>query len=162
MQEFFDEWQPETENTTRVFAQLTDAALDQKVTAEGRTLRTLAWHIVCSISQLTARLGFDLEGPSEDAAEPDSADGIRGGYAQLTASLNRQLQDRWTDDALKTENDMFGELWTNGKTLGVMLIHQVHHRAQMTVLMRQAGLRVPGIYGPSREEWSAYGRPPLR
>ncbi|MBI2416475.1 MAG: hypothetical protein HYV28_00920 [Ignavibacteriales bacterium] len=29
----------------------------------------------------------------------------------------------------------------------------------MTVLMRQAGLKVPGAYGPSREEWAAYGMP---
>jgi uncharacterized damage-inducible protein DinB len=27
----------------------------------------------------------------------------------------------------------------------------------MTVLMRQAGLAVPGVYGPAREEWAAYG-----
>jgi hypothetical protein len=29
----------------------------------------------------------------------------------------------------------------------------------MTVLMRQAGLKVPGIYGPAKEEWSIYGAP---
>jgi len=39
-------------------------------------------------------------------------------------------------------------------------LHQTHHRAQMTVLMRQAGLKVPGVYGPSREEWSQMGMPP--
>jgi uncharacterized damage-inducible protein DinB len=27
----------------------------------------------------------------------------------------------------------------------------------MTVLMRQAGLKVPGIYGPSYEEWLQFG-----
>jgi hypothetical protein len=27
------------------------------------------------------------------------------------------------------------------------------------VLMRQAGLNVPGVYGPSREEWTAYNMP---
>jgi hypothetical protein len=30
----------------------------------------------------------------------------------------------------------------------------------MTVLMRQAGLKVPGVYGPSREEWSQFGMQP--
>jgi len=30
----------------------------------------------------------------------------------------------------------------------------------MTVLMRQAGLDVPGVYGPARQEWAAYGVPP--
>jgi len=30
------------------------------------------------------------------------------------------------------------------------------------VLMRQAGLRVPGVYGPAKEEWESYGmEPPL-
>ena len=27
----------------------------------------------------------------------------------------------------------------------------------MTVLLRQAGLTVPGIYGPAKEGWAAYG-----
>lgn len=27
----------------------------------------------------------------------------------------------------------------------------------MTVLMRQAGLPVPGIYGPAKEEWTTFG-----
>jgi len=26
-------------------------------------------------------------------------------------------------------------------------------------LMRQAGLKVPGIYGPSKEEWALMGMP---
>jgi uncharacterized damage-inducible protein DinB len=35
--------------------------------------------------------------------------------------------------------------------------HEVHHRGQMTVLMRQAGLPLHGFYGPSRDEWVAMG-----
>ena len=27
----------------------------------------------------------------------------------------------------------------------------------MTVLMRQAGLTVPGVYGPAKEEWAVAG-----
>jgi len=41
-----------------------------------------------------------------------------------------------------------------------LITHQAHHRGQMTVLMRQAGLKVPGVYGPAREEWAAMGMPP--
>ena len=47
--------------------------------------------------------------------------------------------------------------WTKGQALSVLLVHQIHHRGQMTVLMRQAGLKVPGIYGPALEEWERYG-----
>lgn len=43
---------------------------------------------------------------------------------------------------------MYGEIWARGLTLFYLITHQAHHRGQMTVLMRQAGLPVPGIYGP--------------
>jgi uncharacterized damage-inducible protein DinB len=39
--------------------------------------------------------------------------------------------------------------------------HLIHHRGQLTVLMRQAGLKVPGVYGPAREEWAAMGMQPM-
>ena len=32
-----------------------------------------------------------------------------------------------------------------------LLHHEIHHRGQMTVLMRQAGLKLPGVYGPSAD-----------
>ena len=54
---------------------------------------------------------------------------------------------------------MYGEQWPRGTTLLALILHQTHHRAQMTVLMRQAGLAVPGLYGPAREEWAAMGLP---
>ena len=57
---------------------------------------------------------------------------------------------------------MYGETWINGDTLSALVDHQIHHRGQITVLMRQAGLKVPGIYGPSREDWNKIGmKPPL-
>jgi uncharacterized damage-inducible protein DinB len=38
------------------------------------------------------------------------------------------------------------------RILHALVLHQVHNRGQMTVLMRQAGLVLPGVYGPTREE----------
>ncbi|MFN7118131.1 MAG: DinB family protein, partial [Saprospiraceae bacterium] len=43
----------------------------------------------------------------------------------------------------------------------VLVKHQAHHRAQMTVIMRILGMKVPGIYGPSSEEWAALGIPAM-
>jgi uncharacterized damage-inducible protein DinB len=54
---------------------------------------------------------------------------------------------------------MYGMTWTKGTVLVSLITHQAHHRGQMTVLMRQAGLKVPGVYGPAREEWAAMGMP---
>ena len=54
---------------------------------------------------------------------------------------------------------MFRSVWKKGQVLTVLIRHQIHHRAQMTVLIRQAGLKVPGVYGPSREEWELMKMP---
>ena len=55
---------------------------------------------------------------------------------------------------------MYGATWPRSFTLFVLIGHEIHHRGQMTVLMRQAGLKVPGIYGPSYEEWVNYKMQP--
>jgi uncharacterized damage-inducible protein DinB len=54
---------------------------------------------------------------------------------------------------------VFGKTWRRGFTLTILVHHEIHHRGQMTVLMRQAGLRPPAIYGPVREDWATTGVP---
>lgn len=54
-----------------------------------------------------------------------------------------------------------GVKWQNGASLRFAVMHQAHHRGQMTVLMRQAGLTVPEIYGPTYESWIEKGMEPL-
>jgi uncharacterized damage-inducible protein DinB len=60
---------------------------------------------------------------------------------------------------LNDDISAYGQTWKKGMILKMLNGHQIHHRGQMTVLMRQAGLKVPGVYGPSKEEWAAYGMP---
>ena len=155
--DFLTDWEAESGKTRRILEAVTDEALAVKVTPEGRTVRTLAWHLVTSLSEMMGRVGFRLEGPAEDAPEADSAAAILDGYAALSGSLDRQIREHWTNESLAVTNDMYGEHWPNAKTLQVLIRHEVHHRAQLTVLLRQAGVKVPGIYGPSREEWGAFG-----
>ena len=57
---------------------------------------------------------------------------------------------------------MYGEKWPRGMSLSALMAHETHHRGQMTVLMRQAGLPVPGVYGPAKEEWAAMGAPAMQ
>ncbi len=52
---------------------------------------------------------------------------------------------------------MYGESWPRGVTLMILIAHETHHLGQITVLLRQAGRSVPGIMGPSKEEWARFG-----
>lgn len=150
-------WQQESTDTSRVLAQLTDATLGQAVVPGGRTLGRLAWHLVGTIREMPERMGLVVDGPSEERPIPGSAASIREAYDRASRSLLELVEREWDDASLATEHDMYGERWTRAFALTVLVHHQIHHRGQMTVLMRQAGLTVPGIYGPSREEWAQWG-----
>ena len=56
-----------------------------------------------------------------------------------------------TDEELLEEINGFGGPVVRGKFLRALIDHQTHHRGQMTVLIRQAGLPVPGVLGPTKE-----------
>ena len=159
IQDFLDDWKRENDATLKVFKNLTDSSLMQKVTPEGRSLGFLAWHIVLSLGEMGDKAGLQVIAPAEDTPEPTSAAVIVSSYENAGASFATEVKNKWNDDMLLEEIEMYGQKWTRGATLAALRTHQIHHRAQMTVLMRQAGLKVPGIYGPSREEWSQMGIP---
>jgi uncharacterized damage-inducible protein DinB len=74
--------------------------------------------------------------------------------------LADQIGAKWKDATLMQEKNFYGMMWKLGMMLDILIRHEVHHRGQMTVLMRQAGLKVPGVYGPAKEEWANYGMKP--
>jgi uncharacterized damage-inducible protein DinB len=158
--EFEYTWSQEIEATQKIFKHLTDRSLSQAVGPEGRTLGRLAWHITTAIPEMMTRTGLTLAGPHPDDPVPSSAKAIFTAYNSAAISLLEQIKSKWTNASLQVEDEMYGEKWKRGQTLMSLIFHQIHHRGQMTVLMRQAGLDVPGIYGPARQEWSAFGMSP--
>lgn len=156
IEDFVTVWKNESASTKALFVALSDSALPQAITAEHRDLGRLAWHITTTIREMMERTGLHVHGPGEDAVAPAASAEIVREYTQSSESLVSALES-WTDADLVVEDPMYGEPWKRALTLQILLLHQTHHRGQMTVLMRQAGLRVPGMYGPSKEDWTKYG-----
>jgi uncharacterized damage-inducible protein DinB len=150
-------WDQETEATRKLYAHLTDASLRQPIAVDHRTLGRIAWHVVTMMPDMLRRAGLPVEGITEHAPVPASAAAIHQGYEVTARSVRTAVTSAWTDAMLEEEQNLFGEAWKNGFTLLALVLHQAHHRGQMTVLMRQAGLTVPGMYGPAREEWAQWG-----
>jgi uncharacterized damage-inducible protein DinB len=157
--EFEKYWKHESEATRKLLEQLTDKSLSQAVAPEDRTLGRMAWHLVTTIPEMAGRTGLCIAGPKHTDPLPSTAAAILLGYNLAAQSVLDQVKAKWKDSTLGQEDDMYGERWKRGETLASLIAHQTHHRGQMTVLMRQAGLKVPGVYGPAREEWVAYGMP---
>ena len=160
--DFKSDWQQETQSTLKIFHSLTDASLSQKVTSSGRSLGFLAWHITLTLGEMGRRAGLRVSGPEENAPVPVNAKALAEAYEISAHSVLDQVASNWTDEALNDSVAMYGEQWKRGFALSSLLRHQTHHRGQMTVLMRQAGLRVPGVCGPSHEEWAQWGMPAMQ
>lgn len=160
IREFEQTWSRETESTLKLLRALTDASLARAVGPDDRTLGRMAWHIAGSIPEMMNRTGLSVGGPGDREPVPTSAAEIVAAYETAARSLLEAVKQNWTDATLSVVDDMYGEKWPRGVTLQILLDHQTHHRGQMTVLMRQAGLVVPGVYGPAREEWAGFGAPP--
>jgi uncharacterized damage-inducible protein DinB len=155
---FLTSWEYESSSTLKILEKLTDESLQQQVYPGGRTLGRLANHILESLTELPSKLKLGIE---EKHADFNTAEEIVRHYKQDSDNLVAAIKEKWTDADLFEKNNMYGEEWPNGISLNVLIMHQCHHRGQMTVLMRQAGLEVPGIYGPAKEEWSAMGMTPM-
>ncbi len=162
LEDFYKDWAYEMEATGKVMSALTDASLAQRITPEGRSLGELAWHIAETPSEMMTQAGLPIQVTHEGQEIPASAAEIAATYAKAAQAVVDQLKVHWTDAMLLDEVPMYGESWTRGTVLDALMGHQNHHRGQMTVLMRQAGLTVPGVYGPAKEEWAAYGMPAPR
>jgi uncharacterized damage-inducible protein DinB len=157
--DFQKAWDQERDATLKVLRALSDASLAQAVTKDDRTLGRLAWHLATTLGEMMERTGLTVGGPSHESRPPASAAAIVAAYETAAQAVADGVSS-WTDATLEAEDDMYGEKWPRGQTLQALVAHQAHHRGQMTVLMRQAGLKVPGVYGPAREEWTTYGMQP--
>lgn len=158
--DFTTEWLKEAHITEQVMNALTDDSLKTAMTEQHRTLGQLAWHLVMSIQYMTM-LGLQLEGPSRRQKIPDSAAEITDSYRRIRHALLDAVQSQWSEEDLRATREFDGEPWTNAAFLHFTLVHQAHHRGQMTVLMRQAGLRIPELYGPTYDSWIDKGMDPL-
>jgi uncharacterized damage-inducible protein DinB len=146
-------------STRRILGTLTDENLSRRA-GEYRTLGQVAWHIVATIPEMMNPVGLGLSSVDPATDPPTTAAQIQEAYDRVIIELGEALKAGWSDATLGKSDVLYGEEWTRGRTVRVLLDHETHHRGQMTVLLRLLGERVPGIYGPSREEWVQYGQEP--
>ena len=162
IEDFKKDWEYEAESTGKILNALTDESLAQKVTPDGRSLGFLGWHLTQTLGEMLGLVGLKIDAPGFDRECPTKASEIAAAYEKAAKSVTDEVTGNWSDETLLQEDNMYGETWARGLTLFYLIAHQAHHRGQMTVLMRQAGVPVPGVYGPAKEEWAAMGAPAMQ
>jgi len=162
IQDFVTDWQHESANTVKIFSGITEETKAVKINPNIRSLERLAWHITETITEMGTKAGLFDENPLEHQPTPVTMAQLTATYQEYNQRLAKAVQNRWTNESLTEEVPMYGESWSKGTVLSVLIAHEAHHRSQMTIIMRMVGLPVPGLYGPSQEEWAAMGMPAMQ
>lgn len=155
--DFIREWNKEAILTQNVLDGLTDDSLKQLVYPEGRTLGRIAWHLITSIPEYLAHFGLKIDRVENAENVPTSAKEIAETFKNVSSYASQVIEQQWTDESLKEVQTAFGREESNATIIMGLIKHIVHHRGQVTVLMRQAGIKPFGVYGPPKEDWIHLG-----
>ncbi|MGD6777950.1 DinB family protein [Sutcliffiella horikoshii] len=153
--DFLNEWKQEAAVTQKVLDVLTDESLNQEVSPGLYSVGSLAWHITGSAYYFPAQVGIKFEVPDLQKETPKSAAEISETYKTVSQRFTQAFSEQITDETMNKMVNLFGGDMPLQAVFRLLIQHQAHHRGQLTVLMRQADLKVPGVYGPSKEEWEA-------
>ena len=150
VQDFINDWEFAAQGTEAVLQSVTDDKMGQAIVSGHSTLGWLGYHLVVTPAFITGLVGLDIK--ASLSAEPKHAQDNVTAYRQMVADVKQAVAENLSDEALTEEVDGFGKKMPRGAILQQLIEHQTHHRGQMTVLLRQAGLHVPGIMGPTLEQ----------
>lgn len=158
-QALLPEWDHEMRNTRRVLERIHDEKASFRPHERSWSMIELATHLarlpLWAVGALTTD-ELDLDGTPrgdafESAAEMLTAFERNAQAARdaIAASTDEQLRSPWS---LKRSGQVLFTMPKTSVLRGFVMNHMIHHRGQLTVYLRLAGLKVPGIYGESADE----------
>lgn len=112
----------------------------------------LVRHIVESPGRILAFTPCDPEERLPRSFAPRAPSDWTPGYLRMAETLRDLLAEGPATDDLEARDTVYDRDWPRGRTLGILLAHEIHHRGQLALLLRLQGGRVPAIYGPSADE----------
>ncbi len=152
------ELEQEAQTTRRVLERVPADRLGWKPHDKSMSLGQLALHVAIvpgAIARIARLSPFPL--PEFTQPSPASVDELLPALEQSVATAREVLQGM--------DDRGLGEMWratAGGQDVmalpvgallrSIMLNHWYHHRGQLSVYLRQVGVAVPAIYGPSADE----------
>jgi uncharacterized damage-inducible protein DinB len=152
------ELEQEAHTTRRVLERVPDNQLAWRPHDKARTLGELALHIaivpgaiatLASESQIQAPTFTDPSPKSASELIPALDESIAKAKSLLGAMDDATLHGTWR--MMQGDREIFA-IPRVALLRSIMLNHWYHHRGQLTVYLRELGVAIPSIYGPSADE----------
>jgi uncharacterized damage-inducible protein DinB len=151
---FFAVWDREAQKTIDLLKMLPSGQYHFRPDAGGRSLGELAWHLAeldAYLSYGVANGAFTADAKPPNIKRPMAIEELAPGYKRVHEEARERLANLKPID-LEKEMQFFGSTQTVSALLwNVMLLHSIHHRGQLSIMVRLAGGIVPELFGPTRE-----------
>jgi uncharacterized damage-inducible protein DinB len=153
------ELEQETQTTRRVLERVPGNQLAWRPHEKARTLGELALHVAMvpgAVAELVASPS-PAQAPQFTDPSPKSVSELIPALDESIAKARKVLGSMNDATLMETWRLMQGdrELFAVPRVAmlrSVMLNHWYHHRGQLTVYLRELGVPIPSIYGPSADE----------
>lgn len=152
LNDFVQEWEKNCAGTLAIFESITDEKKHVAIVEGHSSLESLSWHLTTAPAFFMGEAGLSLGIELNPKNIPATIREIINTYKAVSENVVKAATENLSDDKLLTEVNSLGHATPIGALLRMMVDHQTHHRAQMQVLLRQAGLHVPGVMGPTKED----------
>jgi uncharacterized damage-inducible protein DinB len=157
---FKKDWQEEAKKTLTLFRSLNNKTFHVQPHPHVRSAARIAWHITDTIGEMMSKTGLHIDNYNEEESDVFwNVEDLCTAYESYSNNLIQQLSNNWKDATLQEELEIYGGKQKKGEILQMLITHQIHHRGQLTVIMRLTDVEVQGTYGPAKQEWSKYGMP---
>src|SRR5262245_45170975 len=152
---FFTVWEREAQKTVEMLKMLPTGQYDFRPDPSGRSLGELAWHLAeldAYVSFGVANGTFTADAKPPNIKRPMTIEALGPGYEQIHKEARERLVPLTVADLDKTMEFFGSTLSVSALLWDVMLLHLIHHRGQLSLLIRLAGGVVPPMFGPTREQ----------
>ena len=159
LERFTNAWSLESRKTLTLLESLPPTQYDYRPDMTGRSLGELAWHLAEVEAYVTHGIEvgrYDLATRPPGVERPREVASLAPGYRRVHDEAFARVRNLRGDDLGRRLRFFNGQDMRIGELLwGALLHHLIHHRGQLTLMCRLAGGKVPGLYGPTREEMAA-------
>jgi uncharacterized damage-inducible protein DinB len=155
LETFIEVWDRESAKTKSLLESLPADQYDFRPDPEGRSLAEMAWHVAEPEGWGSSSIdngGFSRENRPAGMDRPKTTAEMPAAYERLHHDALDRLKK------LKVEDLDRSITFFNGRPIPIrnvlwdfMLLHAIHHRGQLTLMVREAGGKPAVMYGATRE-----------
>jgi uncharacterized damage-inducible protein DinB len=153
-------WERETQTTARVIRAFPADKLEFKPHERSRSIRDLAWQCVIDerVIEKIIEGASNLRNVPASPPPPETMEEIALAYENAHHQASEKMRRPETEfSKIVTVTMRGGSIQLEqAETIWGNLLDQVHHRGQLTIYLRQAGGKVPAIYGPSGDQAQSF------